>query len=114
MAAVPNLISNKPVQTIFEVLDHLDYTVKLVGIDHVAIGTDSMFGDHVELHKYARKTMDLSKVFNEFPAPYIQYFENPGQWPNFTRALVARGYSDEEIKKILGENILRLLRQTIG
>jgi microsomal dipeptidase-like Zn-dependent dipeptidase len=40
--------------------------------------------------------------------------ENPGQWPNFARALIARGYSDEQVKKILGENVLRLLRQTIG
>lgn len=114
MAVVPNLISSKPVQTIFDVLDHLDYIVKLVGIDHVAIGTDCMFGDHVALHKNMHKIMDMSKALNEFPGAYIDYMENPGQWPNFTRALVARGYSDGDIKKILGENVLRLLRQTIG
>lgn len=114
MAAVANLISRKPVQTIFDVMDHLDYIVKLVGIDHVAIGTDSMFGDHVAMHKTLHKVMDMSKALNEFPGDQVEYIENPGQWPNFTRALVARGYSDGEIKKILGENVLRLLRQTIG
>ncbi len=114
IAAVPNLISHKTVQTIFDVLDHLDYIVKLVGIDHVAIGTDSMYGDHVEMHKYMRKAMDMSKALREFPAPYVEYIENPGQWPNFARALVARGYSDEDIQKILGENVLRLLQETIG
>ncbi len=114
MAAVPNLISRKPVQTIFDVLDHLDYIVKLVGIDHVAIGTDCMYGDHVAMHKNMHKIMDMSKVLNEFPGAYIDYMENPGQWPNFTRALVARGYSDGDIKKILGENVLRILKGTIG
>ena len=113
VVAVPNLISRKPVQTIYDVLDHLDYIVKLVGIDFVAIGTDSMFGDHVAMHRSMHKVMDMSKALNEFPASHVEYIENPGQWPNVTRALVSRGYTDGDIKKILGENILRLLNQTI-
>lgn len=112
IAAVPNLISRKPVQAIFDVLDHLDYIVKLVGIDHVAIGTDCMFGDHVAFHKQMLKIMGLP--LSEFPAACIDYIENPGEWPNFTRALVARGYTDADIKKILGENVLRILKQVIG
>ena len=34
-------------------LDHYDYLVKLVGVDHVGIGTDTMIGDHVGFHKAA-------------------------------------------------------------
>ena len=107
--AVPNVTSNKEVQTVFDVIDHVDYMVKLVGVDHVAIGTDCMFGDHVGSHK---TTQD--KDLKEFPATHIDYIENPGQFPNVTRALVARGYSDEDIKKIIGGNVLRFLEQTIG
>jgi len=114
IAAVPNLISNKPVQTLFDVMDHLDYMVKLVGPDHVAIGTDCMFGDHVEMHRHMRGVMNMKGVLDDLIAPHLEYIENPGQWPNFARALVSRGYSDGDIKKILGENVLRLLRQTIG
>ncbi len=114
IAAVPNLISNKEVQTVFDVIDHVDYLVKLVGIDHVAIGTDALFGDHVSLHKYIRGIMDMTIALKELPATHLEYIENPGQWPNITRALVARGYSDDEIKKIIGGNVLRLLEQTIG
>ncbi|MBI5969186.1 MAG: membrane dipeptidase [Deltaproteobacteria bacterium] len=114
VAAVPNLISHKEVQTVFDVLDHLDYFVNLVGIDHVAIGTDAMFGDHVGLHRYIRGFMDMTKALKELPATHIEFIENPGQWPNITRALVARGYADDEIKKIIGGNVLRLLQQTIG
>jgi microsomal dipeptidase-like Zn-dependent dipeptidase len=58
--------------------------------------------------------MNLSDMVKDFPATHFEYIENPGQWPNITRALVQRGYSDEEIKKIIGGNVLRLLEQTIG
>jgi len=53
-------------------------------------------------------------MVKDFPGTHIEYLENPGQLPNVTRALVARGYSDEDIKKIIGGNVLRLLEQTIG
>ena len=114
LAAVPNLISHKEVQTVFDVIDHVDYLVDLVGIDHVAIGTDAMFGDHVGLHKYIRGIMDMTAALKELPASHIEYIENPGQWPNITRALVGRRYSDDEVKKIIGGNVLRLLEETIG
>ena len=50
ITAVPNSLSNDPKQDINVVLDHFDYMVKLVGVDHVAIGTDTIVGDHVGLH----------------------------------------------------------------
>ena len=114
VAAVANLMSGKEVQTVFDVIDQVHYLVKLVGVDRVAIGTDAMFGDHVGMHKIMRGVMDMGKALKNLPAPYLEYIENPSEWPNLTRALVARGYSDEAIKKIIGENVLRLLEQTIG
>ena len=112
--AVPNITCFKEKQTVFDVIDHVDYIAKLVGIDHVAIGSDAMFGDHVAFHRHMQKVTDLSSLIKDFPATHIEYIENPGQWPNITRALVARGYSDDDIKKIIGENVLRILEQTIG
>jgi membrane dipeptidase len=80
IAAVPNLISNKPVQSIFNVLEHLDHIVKLVGIDHVAIGTDCLFGDHVMMHKYLLQIMDMTKALHDFAAPYIEYIQPVAQF----------------------------------
>ncbi len=40
--------------------------------------------------------------------------ENASGYPNLTRGLVARGYSDEDIAKIMGSNWLRLIEETIG
>jgi len=112
--AVPNITSQKETQTVFDVIDHVDYLGNLVGIDHVAIGTDALFGDHVGLHKVIRGLVNLTDMVKEFPATHFEYIENPGQWPNITRALVSRGYSDDDIKSLLGGNVLRLLEQTIG
>ena len=53
-------------------------------------------------------------MIKKLDASHMEYIENPSQWPNITRALVARGYSDDTIKKIIGENVLRLLNETIG
>jgi membrane dipeptidase len=50
----------------------------------------------------------------ELNAPYMYGIESPEEWPNITRGLVSRGYSDEEIKKIIGSNALRIIEQVIG
>ena len=112
--AVPNITVRKKEQTVFDVIDHVDYIVKRVGVDPVAIGTDAMFGDHVAMHRVMLETMGFKGMLDDLPGTHIEYIENPGQIPNITRALVARGYSDEDIKKIIGGNVLRLLEQTIG
>ena len=41
-------------------------------------------------------------------------FESYGDFPNITRGLVARGYADEEIRKVLGENVLRVLDEVVA
>ena len=51
ITAVPNSLSDDPEQDIECVLDHYDYMVNLVGVDHVGIGTDTTIGDHVAFHK---------------------------------------------------------------
>lgn len=117
LEAVPNITSNKSVQTVFDLIDHVDYAVKRVGVDHVAIGTDTLFGDHVGSHKATKglpQTFGGGDYVKELKATHIDCIENPSQLPNVTRALVARGYSDADIKKIMGENVLKLFEKTIG
>lgn len=111
--AVPNLISYKAEQSVFDLIDHIDYIIKRIGVDHVAIGTDTLFGDHVSYHKSVASILG-PMLAHGFPADQLKYMENPGQLPNITRALVARGYSDEDIAKIMGGNVLSFLEDTIG
>jgi membrane dipeptidase len=68
--------------------DHLDYVVKLIGVDHVGLGSD----------------------FDGINSP-PQQLNGVADYPLITQELLARGYSKKDIRKILGENFLRLLRE---
>jgi membrane dipeptidase len=72
-------------------IDHVDYLVNLVGIDHVGIGTDFSFLEDA-----------------------VEGFDSAAKTPNVTAALRRRGYSRDEIHKILGENFLRVLEDVGG
>lgn len=72
---------------ISEVADHIDYIVKLIGIDHVGIGADF---DGIGF--VPRGLEDVSS------------------YPRLTAELVRRGYSNGDIKKILGKNVLRVIK----
>jgi membrane dipeptidase len=110
VTAVPNSLSDDPHQDINCVLDHYDYFVKLVGIDHVGIGTDTQVGDHVGFHRVllGRNAPD------RLPAPYLDGLESPADGSNIIRGLIARGYEDAAIRKIAGQNAVDFLRRTIG
>lgn len=76
-----------PTATLQDFVDHIDHAVKLIGVDHVGIGSDFDGGGGVEGWK------DASETFN------------------VTLELVRRGYSTEEIKKIWSGNLLRVWRE---
>uniref|UniRef100_A0A7J3ZJH7 Diguanylate cyclase n=1 Tax=Fervidicoccus fontis TaxID=683846 RepID=A0A7J3ZJH7_9CREN len=104
--------------SIESVMEHFQYIEKLVGIDYVAFGPDTLFGDHVALHKLFAKELAIRKAQKpkemelEFPeVEYVDGLENPADFPNIVRWLVKHGYSDNEIKKVIGENVLRVLRR---
>ena len=111
VTAVPNSLSDDPRQDITCVLDHYDYLVKLIGVDHVGIGTDTLIGDHVGFHKTALYPGDTSR---RFPAPYLSGLESPADGKNIIRGLISRGHSDEAIRKIAGQNALDLIRRVVG
>ena len=111
---------NNKKHTLESIMEHFQYIEKLVGIDHVAFGPDTLYGDHVALHKLyaAQLYIDRSHKSNivekepEYPkVPYVDGLENPSEFPNIVRWLVKHGYTDENIKKVVGENILRVLRK---
>jgi membrane dipeptidase len=107
-------------------LDHLDYAVKKFGADHVAIGPDISYvsrHDATERAKLRRRAdgrpaiptagprwEQLWPVDNFRPKPQAEQTLAWTNWPLFTVGLVQRGHSDETIRKILGENTLRVAR----
>ena len=116
ISAIPNQLSSEPEQGIEDMLNHIDYVVKLVGIDHVAIGLDNIFGDQVAHHREwaASKSVDFRKSGMNLVADFMYGIESPLEWRNIVWGLVSRGYTDEEIEKIIGGNALRVIEEVVG
>lgn len=76
-----------PSASVSDLVDHIDYVVKKIGINHVGISSDFNGGGG------------------------IKGWANPSETPNITIELFNRGYSKYEIKKIWGENFLRVFRE---
>jgi membrane dipeptidase len=77
-----------PTATISEVADHIDHIRKVAGIDHIGLGSD--------FDGITQKVQDLDDV---------------SKYPNLIAELLRRGYSDGDIKKITGQNLLRVFRE---
>lgn len=97
------------------VMDHFTYCVDLMGIDHVAFGPDTLFGDHVTLHDVFAANLGVHEAHAgpEYPKmPYVAGLENPTEcFHNIVGWLVQHGYSDEDIIKVTGGNVLRVLEE---
>ncbi len=116
ISAIPNQLSCEPEQGIDDMLNHIDYVVGLVGIDHVVIGLDNTFHDQVAFHRKlaASKSVDLENAGIILAADFMYGIESPLEWRNIVRGLVSRGYSDEEIEKIVSGNALRVIEEVVG
>ena len=75
-----------PFATVEDVLDHFDHVVNLVGVEHVGIGSD------------------YDGVGDSLPIG----LKDVSSYPTLVEGLLRRGYSDTEVQKILGENLLRV------
>ncbi len=98
--------------TLEDYMDHFEYMAKLVGTDHIGIGTD-MFEYYTKFYWETH-----TKLFYDSPWFFETVFnadlKRVDQYINVTRGLVALGFSDEDIRKMLGQNFLRVFREVWG
>ena len=109
------LTKKHPKHSIESFMEHFEYCVDLIGIDHVAFGPDTLFGDHVGLHHYFAKQLSIksahgAQAFEE--VEFVDGIENPAEaFPNIVRWLVKHDYSDGDIAKAIGGNVMRVLEE---
>jgi membrane dipeptidase len=121
--------------TLKEFLDHIDHAVNIAGVEHVGIGTDLGVRSRSPEQMRELKSEELFKIdfgpsrfwqgwkpehhvddrsadnFGIFTDEWANSWVN---WPNNTIGLISRGYSDKEIKGIIGENFLKILEKVVG
>jgi membrane dipeptidase len=83
-----NMMNTMESGTLGEIADHIDHVIKVAGIDHVGYGAD------------------MGSLTN-----HPKGFEDVTRYPYLTAELLRRGYSDEQVKKIIGGNLLRVMRE---
>ncbi len=108
--AFPAFVSNDQPPTVEHLLDHIDYMVRLVGDDHVGLGFDFSTETEEDYEYFKYKTT----VYPRPPWIYPTGIDGFEKIPNVTRGLVARGYTADAVRKIIGGNFLRVFRQVWG
>jgi len=130
MAGAVVRTEKNPVSNLEAYMEQVEYCVKLMGMEHVGCGPDTLYGDHIGLYKamaeknktqgsghYGREgtaedtvlgmRMDLASL-----PDHIKGLENPTEClQNVARWMIRHGYSDQEIAKIIGRNALQLLKE---
>ncbi len=90
---VPGFVADMPEErTLDKVLDHIDHIVHVAGVDHVGLGSD----------------------FDGFEGEPVPGLEDTTHFPHITAGLVARGYNEDAIRRILGGNLLRVFEKVAG
>ena len=106
--AVPPLLTSASAVTIDHYVAAIEDLVQLVGPDHVAIGPDFMEAMPAEIATTVLQGLpDETKSAFAAMAP-VKGFESPAAYPHLAEALSKRGFGDGDVRKIMGENWLRL------
>jgi membrane dipeptidase len=113
--AFPMFLEDGFDSTLDHYIDAIDYLVQMVGINHVAVGTDFCTEQPRSFFEYIfasqGKTPAQNVPFTPEPYRHLKNFESQSDWQNLAERLLVRNYSEADTRKILGENWLKLFDQ---
>lgn len=90
------------------VVDHIEHVVNLTSIDHVGLGPDFVDDYYQQVYGGWILPPDFGTTMAHAEV------SRPSDLPKITEALVRRGFTEDDIRKILGQNVLRVLRSVMG
>ena len=113
ITGVRNFVKGSEPTTVDSVMDHVDYIAKMIGIEHVGIGSDIDLDGYDDMppdqYKRLKESYKGSYAFRE--KIDIEGLDHPKRMFDFTEGLIRRKYSDADITGILGGNFVRVLGQ---
>jgi membrane dipeptidase len=111
ITGVRNFVTASEPTTVDSVIDHFDYVRRLIGVEHVGVGSDMDLDGYDDLEPAA-----LQQLKNNYKASYrfrdridIEGLDHPRRMFDLTEALIRRRYSDGDIRLVLGGNFARVL-----
>lgn len=127
VVVVPGFIKDSPGATLKDFVKHIEHLVDVCGIDHVGIGTDKA-GPGPSTSNLIEYPDDMPqslpgefswggfrneehRLTDEYD---IEDFQSLADWPNITVELADAGFNEDEIRKLLGLNYLRVFRDVVG
>ena len=132
IVVIPGFLQDTTEATLDDFVDHVAHFVNVMGIDHVGVatdkagpgpGTDSMIEwpagmPNDRLSAIRRGTFNYSgfrpeehRLTDDY---HIVGYNDFRDWPNLTVKLAERGFNEEELRKLLGLNYLRVFREVVG
>jgi membrane dipeptidase len=113
----PNFVAKKDRPTLDDFLDHADYIARLVGVDHISLGIDyyqgmaGILSNDEAAMLYDRLIAEgvwSARDYGPPPWHYPEGIETPDKLANLTAGLLKHGYSQEDTRKIMGLNLVRV------
>ena len=117
-ATYPPFMPQGPDSTVEHCVEALEYLLNLVGEDTVGIGTDFTQGQDKAFFDYLSSDKGTGRELIP-PRPggvtiMPEGLRTIGEFPNLTRTMLERGWTETRIRKVMGENWMRVLRDTWG
>jgi membrane dipeptidase len=115
-------LTDRDTTSIDDVLNHIDHAVKIVGVEHVAFGSDGPVlenttpeADELAGHQgYAKRNLGLPGAEKIPSHIHVRELNSPQRLLRLAEALAKRGYKEDAIEKIIGGNFVRLFREVCG
>jgi len=122
VAGFPAFVGDSITPSLDDFIAHIDALVELVGIDHVGLGIDYYWGqagvasdkEALDTYNEAVRAGRWSSAYPPPPHHYPAGIDTPKTLPNLTTRLLARGYPEADVRKILGTNWLRVMQNVWG
>jgi len=128
VAVIPGFISDQPNVTLDVFCRHIEHLARTIGIDHVGIGTDkagppsARTGSLIEYPRamssrrgtafdWVGFRLEEHRLTDDYA---VEGYESFADWPKITEALARWGFNEEELRKLLGLNFLRVFREVVG